>query len=246
MTAAVGVVAGSGLDLTGLLDAIDTTLPFSDLRAMPASSVAGHRGRFIKGWCGETPVIVQCGRLHAYEGFDRGAVAGTVDALHAMGARSVVFTNAAGGLLPEMMPGDLMSADCVRTWPYRRWAGMPTAITPDFEIDGCTWRGAYHWVHGPCYETRAEIAALRAKKSSAVGMSTAPEMLRAQQLGMRAAAVSCITNNCCTPQHLTHDHVLRTAAAASARLSDLLRHALKADAWRDGAVPNRNSAPSSR
>jgi len=246
MNHAVAVVAGSGLDLTALLDTVARVTDFADCSALPASAVAGHEGRFWEGWSGETPVIVQQGRLHFYEGLDFDTVVRTVDLLFDRGARTVVFTNAAGGLHPGMRTGDLMSVDRVRTWPYRHWPQAPGALDPDFEIDGFDWRGAYHWVHGPCYETRAEIAALRAEKSSAVGMSTAPEMLRAKLLGMRAAAVSCITNNCCTPQKLTHDHVLCAAASASARLCDLLRRALAEGPLRDTPRPSRNPAPSSR
>jgi purine-nucleoside phosphorylase len=135
-----------------------------------------------------------------------------------------------------------MAASRIRLWRYRRWPAAPAQLMPDFELPGCDASGAYHWVHGPCYETRAEIRALQTEKSSAVGMSTAPEMHRAQALGMRAAAISCITNNCCTPQHLTHEHVLRTAAAASARLSALLRDFIAESA----NSLSRNPAPSNR
>jgi len=242
----IGIVAGSGLDLTPVLDSITCEYTFEEFASLPESAVAGHGSRFIEGRVGESYVVVQCGRLHLYEGYDLESVVAPVEALYNRGVRTIVFTNAAGGLFPAMRPGDLMTVDRLRTWSYRGWPEAPRVLSPNFEIGGCTWRGAYHWVHGPCYETRAEIAALRAEKSSAVGMSTAPELLRAQQLGMRAAAVSCITNNCCTPQKLTHDHVLRTAAAASTELCRLLRGAIAEQAWPDTPVPSRNSAPSSR
>ncbi len=245
MTDAVAIVAGSGLDLTGVLDSVDRVHAFSEFSGLPAQNVAGHAGRFVDGWTGVSRVIVQCGRAHFYEGWDYPAVVRAVDVLRDLGARTVVFTNAAGGLLPDMRPGDLMAADGVRTWPYRGWPGAPGVLTPDLELAGCDWRGAYHWVHGPCYETRAEIAALRAEKSSAVGMSTAPDMHRAQALGMRAGAVSCVTNNCCTPQHLTHDHVLRTAAAASARLCAILRAEIGRGSL-GASRATRNCAPSNR
>ncbi len=219
----LAIVAGSGLDLRPLLDEIDEERDFREVPGLAAAGVAGHEGRFLFGRSEGARVIVQCGRPHVYEGMSFASATAPVAALHDFGVRTVVFTNAAGGLLPQMRPGDLMAADAIRVWPYSRWTERPAAVTPDFVAEDCEWRGAYHWVHGPCYETRAEIAALQVLGSAAVGMSTAPEMARAHALGMRAGAISCITNNCCRPQVLTHGHVLRTAAAASARLCAVLR-----------------------
>lgn len=225
----VAVVAGSGLDLGALLDSVDDERPFSAMPGLRDSGIAGHAGKFIFGRCADLRVIVQSGRLHFYEGLDYASVTAPIAALHAFGARTLVLTNAAGGLLPEMRPGELLAAETLRCWPCARWTARPEALRPDFVPQGCDWRGAYHWVHGPCYETRAEIAALREMGGAAVGMSTAPELLRAQELGLRAGAISCITNNCCTPQVLTHEHVLRTAALASARLCEVLRETILAE-----------------
>ena len=219
----LGVVAGSGLDLLPLLDVIDEERDFREVLGLTTAGVSGHSGRFVFGRSEGVSVVLQCGRLHLYEGLGYAHATVPVAALSAFGVNQVVFTNAAGGLLPDMQPGDLMAADAIRAWPYSKWDAHARPITPDFVPADCEWRGAYHWVHGPCYETRAEIAALRSLGSAAVGMSIAPEMARAQALGMRVAAISCITNNCCTPQVLTHDHVLRTAAAASTRLCAVVR-----------------------
>lgn len=232
---AVAVVAGSGLDLRPLLDRVDREIDFAAIPALPAARVAGHAGKFIVGQSDSVPVIVQSGRLHFYEGLSFDEATAPVAVLHEFGVRTVLFTNAAGGLIPEMQPGDLMVAESIRLWPHTAWKDRPDTLDLDFMPDGCPWHGAYHWVHGPCYETRAEVSALRALGSGAVGMSTAPEVARAQALGMRCSAISCITNNCCTPQKLTHEHVLRTAAAASARLCKVLRDAI-----------TRNFAPANR
>lgn len=232
---AVAVVAGSGLDLRPLLDHVDHEIDFAAIPALPAARVAGHAGKFIFGQSDGVPLIVQSGRLHIYEGLTFDEATAPVAALSEFGVRTVLFTNAAGGLIEDMQPGDLMAAESIRLWPHAAWKDRPDALELDLVPDGCPWHGAYHWVHGPCYETRAEVGALRALGSGAVGMSTAPEIARAQALGMRCGAISCITNNCCTPQKLTHEHVLRTAAAASARLCEVLREAI-----------NRNFAPASR
>lgn len=222
--ARIAVVAGSGLDLGGLLDTTERAVSFEEA-GVGQTGVTGHTGRFLLGACVGRPVVLQEGRRHVYEGLALEEVTATVDALHGFGVRAVVFTNAAGGLKPEMRAGDLVSATEIQPWPCRR-VELPERLHPDFTIPGCDAAGAYMWVHGPCYETRAEIGLLQRLGGAMVGMSTAPEFVRCRALGMRAAAVSCITNNCCAPMHLTHEHVLQTAASASRRLTSLLRRAV--------------------
>lgn len=220
---AIALVAGSGMAFDRLLDRIDDERPFTEFPALRPCSVTGHVGRFIFGTCGIRPVIVQQGRLHVYEGLTIDEAAATVDVLHELGARQIIFTNAAGGLQPGTPCGSLLAIDRIATWPYARWHHAPERITPTFHVHGCDARGAYLWVHGPSYETRAEIAAMQRMNLHAVGMSTAPEMHRAHQLRLQTAAISCITNECAIPQKLSHDHVLAAAAAATARLITLLR-----------------------
>ena len=87
------------------------------------------------------------------------------------------------------------------------------------------------WVHGPCYETPAEIAALRRMSVCAVGMSAGPELARCRELGIPAAVVSCITNNCCERSTLTHDHVVQTARSASSALVALIRDGVQSGTW---------------
>ncbi|MDX9972459.1 MAG: purine-nucleoside phosphorylase [FCB group bacterium] len=224
----VAVVAGSGIDLRTLFTRIDGVTSFDEIPGLSAAGVPGHSGQFIAGWCGPIPVILQSGRRHVYEGCDIESVMRTVDALRAFGAETVVFTNAAGGLLPAQEPGSLMSVDRVLTWPCKAWSGQPASIAVDTLVPGCDCSGAYIWMHGPSYETRAEIQALLRIGAGAVGMSTAPEMLRAKELGLRTAAVSCITNSCLAPQVLTHGHVLDTAGRASSRLVGVLKGAMPA------------------
>lgn len=222
----VAIVAGSGLDLMPVLDAVDGETSFANA-GVGAAGVAGHAGSFLFGRSGRRAVVLQQGRRHVYEDGAPGAAARTVDALHGFGVRTVVFTNAAGGLHPGMSPGSLASATEVITWPCRG-ARLPERLYPDIAVPGCDFSGVYVWVHGPSYETRAEIQLLRRIGGGMVGMSTAPELFRCKELGMRAAAVSCITNNCCVPGRLTHEHVLRTAARASRRLSSVLRSMIAA------------------
>lgn len=231
----IGVVAGSGLELEPTLDTVTRDRPFSEIEGLPDTKVSGHSGRLIEGTCNGIRVALQCGRLHLYEGLDYVTATRTVDVMHALGVRTIIFTNAAGGLRPDMNPGDLMTADRLTLWPYAPWSNRPESIAPDVLLDGCDFQGTYTWMHGPCYETRAEIAALRALKSDAVGMSTAPEMARCAELGIRTAAISCITNNCTRPRVLTHEHVMQTAKATSARLCALLRDSIRSLAAQEQA-----------
>jgi len=214
----VAVVAGSGIDLTGLLDDTDDPVPFRETGDGPP----GHPCVFVRGRCGLRDVIVQQGRFHAYEGFNLDRLVRPIDALYAMGVRAIVFTNAAGGLRPEMEPGQLAAATEVVAWPFRRFV-LPDTIPTDFAVPGCDHAGTHAWMHGPCYETRAEIHALQCARAATVGMSAAPELARCRELGVRAAVVSCITNNCCAVAPLSHEHVLDVAAKASRRLAYVLR-----------------------
>lgn len=221
----VGIVAGSGINLRDLFDRVESEVPFRDVPGLVSGHVPGHDSVFVRGTAGGVPLTLQCGRLHPYEGLDFDAVTRSVDVLQAYGARTIVFTNAVGGLLPELAPGDLVAADAVRAWRYARYA-LPAEIVPDFVLPHADARGVYCWMHGPCYETRAEIAALQRLGAATVGMSTAPEMARCQTRGIRAGVVSCVTNSCVRPVRLSHDHVVATARRASGRLVRLLRDAL--------------------
>ena len=221
-----GIVSGSGIALRPLLDEIYSEQPFREIAGLTHSPVRGHDGTFIQGRCGETTLVLQCGRLHAYEGLPFEDVVRTVDVMNRYGVDRILFTNAAGGLWPEMNPGDLVTAGCVRTWRYGSFK-LPAVIDVDFRAPGCDFTGDYVWMHGPSYETRAEIAALQNLGAAVVGMSTAPELLRCHQLGIQAGLISCVTNSCCKHQVLTHAHVLDTAQRTSARLCRIIRQALR-------------------
>jgi len=218
----IGIVAGSGLDLHDILDCAVMNIPFDTFPGLIPSGVDGHEGAFVHGTCQDVEVIVQCGRLHFYEGLDYETVVRPVDVLHEAGVRTVVFTNAAGGLDPDLHPGDLVAATAVNTWPYVDWPDRPGTLETDFVVPGCNREGQYMWVHGPSYETPAEIEVLRAMNGTVVGMSAAPELHRAQTLGMRAAVISCVTNVCGSDQALNHEDVMNVAEGSSDRLRDLL------------------------
>ncbi len=221
--AVLGIVAGSGIELRDIFDTVLDEFCFNDVPGLAMTSVAGHDNKFIFGTCGPHKVMLQCGRVHVYEGHGPLEASQTVAALQSFGTQTIIFSNAVGGLLPEMAAGDLVTVEQVRLWPFRQWENMPDSIDTDFCVTGCEHRGTYMWMHGPCYETRAEIGALREIGVSAVGMSLAPELWRCRQLGIKAAAMCCVTNNCCSPQSLTHEHVLKTARTASRKMVSVLR-----------------------
>jgi purine-nucleoside phosphorylase len=222
----VGVVAGSGIKLEALLDQVLWERPFSEFDGLAPLTVLGHTGRFVHGLSGDVPIIIQCGRIHLYEGAGLEAVTRPVDVLHQLGAQRIILTNAAGGLDPEMRPGELVAAERVVLWPCRRWASHPESLSVDWTMPRCDRTGIYAWMHGPTYETKAEIATLQAAGVMAVGMSVAPELHRARTLGIPVAVASCITNVCTTTERLLHTQVLETAHGSSSRIVDVLRRAL--------------------
>jgi purine-nucleoside phosphorylase len=219
----VGLVAGSGIDLAPLLTERHEAVSFRSVFSMPSQTVDGHGGVFVKGNCRTLGIIVQMGRLHIYEGLSYASVVRTVDAMAAWGVKTIVFTNAVGGLRPEMKPGDLAAIDSFQLWPYAGWQLQNRTFRTGSIIGGCLHTGKYIWVPGPNYETPAEIRALQTMGGAVVGMSSAPEAFRCRTLGIRSSVVSCITNNCTEPKALTHEQVLKSAGAASARICSLLR-----------------------
>jgi purine-nucleoside phosphorylase len=225
----LGIVAGSGINLMPLLRRILWERPFSDFPGLSASSVAGHASRFVAGMASlsdgeDQPVLIQLGRRHAYEGLSFEETVRTVDVLQSLGVNRLVFTSAAGGIANGLQVGDVVSARALLTWPYMRFP-LPEFLQPDFVLPGAAASGTHIFLHGPCYETPAEIAALRNLDVTTVGMSTAPELLRAQQLGIPAGVLLVVTNLCGAPHHLTHEEVLQAAAGASETLCKILETA---------------------
>lgn len=226
MTKPIGLVAGSGIDLRPLIDTVYREYPFHEFTELSTGAVPGHHYSFVVGEHAGFPVVLQCGRHHAYEGLSQDEVIRTVDILERFGVSAILFTNAVGGLLPAMQPGDLVAVHTVRPWPFLSYR-LPETIPADIHVAGCEYSGDYAWMHGPTYETRSEIALLQAMNCACVGMSTAPELLHCRQRGIPAGIVSCITNSCCSQQTLTHDHVLAVARHASEKLRLLLSGAIK-------------------
>jgi purine-nucleoside phosphorylase len=195
----IAVILGSGLsDMANQLDDV-VELPFGALAGMDAPSVPSHRGVLLLGRWADVPVLVFAGRLHGYEGHAWRTVVQPIHIAHELGASILLATNAAGGIRDDLHPGDLLAIrahiDCTRE---RWWRDLELPRVSPYSPRLLEMlplpSGVYAQQAGPCYETPAEIRALRACGVDAVGMSTAREIDAAHQLGMECAAISCITN----------------------------------------------------
>jgi purine-nucleoside phosphorylase len=234
---AVVLGSGQGAVLAELREA--AALPFADAPGLPAPTVAGHAGRVVAGTLHDTPLLVFQGRVHFYEGHSWDAVAAPVRFAADLGVTTLLLTNAAGGIHPDLGPGSLMILRDHLYWQRPgAWRGYlsgewispysPELIETLREAGRDTGEelltGIYAAVTGPCYETPAEIRALRAAGADAVGMSTAHEAETGRALGLSCAAISCVTNKAAGLGGGTLDHrdVLAVAAEARARLGALI------------------------
>lgn len=240
----VALVLGSGLGAfaDGLENA--TAVPFEVLPSMPSSTVPGHAGRFVAGEVGDVPVLCQQGRVHLYEGHSAEVVTRAVRALPALGVRSVLLTNAAGGLAPGWpvpclmrirdhlnMQGVVPPIDGRGRQAQVYDAAVGEALTAAGEEHGIDLReGVYAGLAGPTYETAAEIRMLDRAGAHAVGMSTVLEAKAAAGAGLRVGAVSCITNPAAgiavAPLH--HDEVVEAGKQIAGDFARLLGAAIPA------------------
>ena len=242
----VAIIIGSGLG--GIADAIEqpARIPYRDVPGFPGATVVGHAGELIAGMFGGTPVVALSGRFHMYEGHEAALAAFPVRVLHALGATTLVVSNAAGGARDRLEPGTLMLlTDHVNLMFRSPLSGpleegdvrFPDMSEPyDRELRALAQRvaaeqgvtlaeGVYFGLLGPSYETRAEVQMLTRLGADAIGMSTVPEVIVARALGMRVLGFSCITNLACglAAAPITHEEVLETTARVAARLQRLVR-----------------------
>jgi len=239
------LVLGSGL--SHLADDLEAPIevPFAEVPGFPEVGVAGHAGRYVAGLMHGRPVLIQAGRFHMYEGHPPELVVGTVRVGHRLGIRTLLLTNAAGGIHPLLEPGSLMliddHIDFIRRSPLagpvepneERFPDMSAPYDPALqelasraalELGIPLARGVYAATAGPSYETRAEVRALERCGAAAVGMSTVPEVIAARALGMRCLAISLISNRAAGLGRgpLSHDEVVSMGRSAGAELALLL------------------------
>lgn len=243
----VGVVLGSGLG--GFAQELEEAhaIPYASIPDWPQSTAVGHEGKLVFGTLSGVPLVVMAGRFHLYEGYTpQQAVAG-VRAMHALGVRTAIFTNAAGGINAGFARGALVAiSDHINLQGANPLAGpnddrlgprfpdMTDAYTAELraialdtarELGITLHEGIYAAMLGPSYETPAEIRFLRTIGADLVGMSTVPEVIQANHLGLRVLAISCVTNMAAglSGEKINHEEVLETGARVRSTLVALLR-----------------------
>jgi purine-nucleoside phosphorylase len=248
----VGVILGSGLG--SLADEVRAlaSIPYSQIPGFPASAVVGHAGRLVLGELEGKRAAMMQGRLHFYEGHSLQETTFPVRVMRALGARTLVVTNAAGGLNPDFEAGDLMLiTDHINMlgWGGQnpligpndpelgpRFPAMNPAYAPELrrialeaaeECNILLRQGVYIVLAGPNYETAAELRLLRQWGADAVGMSTVPEVIVAVHGGMRVVGISAITNlalaDAESDQPVNHDEVLEVADRIRPKFVSLMK-----------------------
>lgn len=239
------IILGSGLG--GLADQIVNAIriPFHDIPGFPPATVEGHAGALILGALNDRPVVCLAGRFHLYEAHPAAVAVFPVRLVHALGARTMIVSNAAGGVRRSFAPGTLMRIeDHINLMNRHPLAGPPQAGESRFpdlsapydralglQLDAAARRmglrldvGVYCGLLGPTYETPAEVRMLEKLGADAVGMSTVPEVITARALGMRCVGVSLITNAAAgyTAALLNHAEVLHESKEAAGRFQSLI------------------------
>jgi purine-nucleoside phosphorylase len=242
----VGVVLGSGLGAFVDHIQVEAILPYDEIPSFIAPTVEGHQGRLILGQVQNVPVAILQGRIHYYEGHDMASVVYPVRTLAMLGTEIMVLTNSAGGLDPNMRPGDFMILedhinlmgdnplkgpniknlgprfpDMTEAYDKQLCASMGEVLT---QLNIRHWSGIYCGVSGPTYETPAEVRFLQLIGGKAVGMSTVPEAVAANHMGLRVCALSCITNLAAglTQNKLSHEEVTERAKAVEQKFCEFL------------------------
>jgi purine-nucleoside phosphorylase len=243
----LGLILGSGPG--HLADAVSgTSIDYADLPGFPHAGVSGHNPKLVIGDLEGVRVAVFGGRAHYYENGQSDAMRLPLEVLQGLGAGSLIVTNAAGSLRPDIEPGDLMLLSdhinfsglnpLIGEASDARFVPMTAAHDPDMraalaaaaKAEGLPLAtGVYAWYSGPSFETPAEIRAIRILGGDAVGMSTVPEVILARFLGLKVAAISTITNMAAglSDENISHEHTKAMAPLGAAKLERILRRYLR-------------------
>lgn len=243
----LGLILGSGLGhIAGAVTGV--AIPYADLPGFPGSAVSGHNPNLVIGDLEGVRVAVFGGRAHYYEQGRSDAMRLPLEVLGALGADTVIATNAAGSLRPDMPTGSIMClSDHINFSGLNPLIGEPTdarfvpmkdaydpamrmAFANAAEAEGVTMaQGVYAWYSGPSFETPAEIRAIKLLGADAVGMSTVPEVILARFLGLKAAAISVVTNMAAgmSTENISHAHTKAMAPIGAAKLEKVIRRYLR-------------------
>ena len=243
----VAVVLGSGLGAFAEELSHPLEIPYAAIPDWPVSTAIGHAGKLVFGKLDGLEMAVMAGRSHLYEGYTAAQVTMGVRVLHRLGVRSIIFTNAAGGINLSYSQGALvLISDHINLLGSNpligpnddsagpRFPDMTDAYSGTYrgiahqvagELGIPLSEGVYAAVSGPSYETPAEIRYLRTIGADLVGMSTVPEVIVANHLGMRVLAISCVTNMAAgiLPQKINHEEVLETGRRVRGTLVRFLK-----------------------
>ncbi|WP_442854508.1 purine-nucleoside phosphorylase [Bacillus sp. SJS] len=247
----IGLILGSGLGV--LADEIEepVKIPYGEIPGFPVSTVEGHAGQLVYGKLRGTTVIAMQGRFHFYEGYDMQKVVLPVRVMKQIGVKTLIVTNAAGGINEGFEPGDLMLiSDHINNMGTNpligpndkefgvRFPDLSQAYSRDLralaketanELNIKVQEGVYVANTGPVYETPAEIKMLRVLGGDAVGMSTVPEVIAARHAGLDVLGISCISNMAAgiLDQPLSHDEVIETTEKVKSSFLSLVKGAVE-------------------
>jgi purine-nucleoside phosphorylase len=246
-TPRVAIVLGSGLG--GFADDFDEPvgIPYEEIPGFARSTAEGHAGRLVIGKIDQVPLVAMQGRVHFYEGYSLEQVTFPIRAFKLLGIKTLILTNAAGGVNVQLTQGALMvlsdHLNLMGDNPLRgpndsrfgpRFPDLTSAYSPELQEVAVAEakalgveirRGIYAALAGPSYETPAEIHLLRGLGADAVGMSTVPEVIVARQMNIEVLGISCITNMAAgiSDQPINHEEVMATGVRVRETFTQLLR-----------------------
>ena len=247
----IGIVLGTGLG--GLVNVIKevAVVKYSDIPHFPVSTVKGHKGQLMFGYIGGKKVVVMQGRFHYYEGYDIKDIALPIRTMHLLGVKTLLLSNAAGGMNPEFSVGDVMLiTDHINLMGTNPLIGPnDDELGPRFPDMSAVYdkelinkaekiankqglkvqKGVYLAVTGPTFETPAEYKYMRIIGGDAVGMSTVPEAIVARHAGMKCFAISIITDLGIEGivEEVSHEEVLEVAAKAESKMTNIIKELLE-------------------
>ena len=243
----IGVVLGSGLGAFADNFEEAVVVPYQEIPGFGRSTAVGHAGQLVIGKIDQVPLLAMKGRLHHYEGYSLEEVTFPLRTLKLLGLKTIILTNASGGVNVQFNPGTLMvitdhlnlMGDNPLIGPNDdrfgpRFPDMSAVYSPALqeivmeearEMGVDIRRGVYAALTGPSYETPAEIHLMRNCAADAVGMSTVPEAIVARHMDMEVLGISCITNLAAgvTDEPISHEDVMATGDRVSATFTQLLR-----------------------
>ena len=246
-TPRIAIILGSGLG--GFADDFDEAvhIPYEEITGFARSTAEGHAGRLVIGKIDQVPLIAMQGRVHFYEGYSLEQVTFPIRTFKLLGVKTLILTNAAGGVNVQLTQGALMvisdHLNLMSDNPLRgpndhrfgpRFPDMTSAYSPELQeiaieearaLGVEIRRGIYAALAGPSYETPAEIHLLRNLGADAVGMSTVPEVIVARQMNIEVLGISCITNMAAgiSDEPINHEEVMATGDRVRETFTQLLR-----------------------